>query len=75
MTLAVLLKEKREEVLRVCARCGARDVPVFGSVARKEADEQSDIDFLVETKPGRSFLDSAGFDTNWRSSSTGGWMW
>jgi len=54
------LKAKREEILEVCARYGARQVRVFGSVARGEADEQSDIDFLVELEPGRTLLDLGG---------------
>jgi predicted nucleotidyltransferase len=33
---------------------------VFGSVARGEADEKSDIDFLVEMERGRSLLDLGG---------------
>jgi predicted nucleotidyltransferase len=37
-----------------------RAVRVFGSVARGEADEQSDIDFLVELEPGRTLLDLGG---------------
>jgi predicted nucleotidyltransferase len=32
-------------------------VRVFGSVARGEANEESDIDFLVDSEPGRSLLD------------------
>lgn len=59
MTLEQLLKEKREEILRVAAKHGARNVRVFGSLARGEADEQSDIDFIVEFEPGRSLLDHA----------------
>lgn len=59
MTPDQLLKEKREEILRVAARHGARNVRVFGSVARGEADEESDIDLLVEFEPGRSLLDHA----------------
>ncbi|WP_284057160.1 nucleotidyltransferase family protein [Thermalbibacter longus] len=55
-----LLKEKREEILRLAAKYGARKVRVFGSVARGEADEESDIDLLVEFEPGRSLLDHAG---------------
>ena len=55
-----LLKEKREEILRIAARRGAHNVRVFGSVARGEADESSDIDFLVELEPGRSLLDMGG---------------
>jgi len=60
MTLEDLLKARREEILKVCARYGARNVRVFGSVARGEADEQSDIDLIVEFEPGRSLLDHAG---------------
>ncbi|MBI3077074.1 MAG: nucleotidyltransferase family protein [Deltaproteobacteria bacterium] len=33
---------------------------MFGSVARGDAGEQSDIDFLVELEPGRSLLDLGG---------------
>ena len=43
-----LLREKRAEILRIAAEHGARDVRVFGSVARGEADPESDVDFLVE---------------------------
>ncbi len=60
MGVEELLKEKREEILRIAARHGARNVRVFGSVARSEADERSDIDFLVEMEPGRSLLDLGG---------------
>jgi Predicted nucleotidyltransferases len=54
------VKAKRDEILQVCAKYGARNVRVFGSVARGEADEQSDIDLLVEFEPNRSLLDHAG---------------
>jgi len=55
-----LLKEKHADILSMAAKYGARNVRVFGSVARGEADEQSDIDFLVEMEPGRSLLDLGG---------------
>jgi len=55
-----LLRQKREEVLRIAAKHGCRNVRVFGSVARGEADEQSDIDILVTLEPGRSLLDLGG---------------
>jgi len=55
-----LLREKRAEILRVASRHGASDVRVFGSVARGEADRESDIDFLVELDAGRSLLDLGG---------------
>jgi len=60
MELERLLRERREEILQVAAKYGARNVRVFGSVARGEADECSDIDLLVEFEPGRSLLDHAG---------------
>jgi len=59
MTVADLLKEKRNEILSIAAKHGARNVRVFGSVARGEADEKSDVDFLVEMEPGRSLFDHA----------------
>jgi uncharacterized protein len=60
MALEELLKDKREAILRICAKHGARNVRVFGSVAQGEADEQSDIDLLVDMEPGRSLLDLGG---------------
>ena len=59
MSLERLLKEKREEILRIAADHGARNVRVFGSVVRGETDAQSDIDLLVEFEPDRSLLDHA----------------
>ena len=44
-----LLREKREAILRIAEKHGARNVRVFGSVAEGEATEASDIDFLVDT--------------------------
>jgi hypothetical protein len=60
MVLAELLKEKQKDILSIAAKYGAHNVRVFGSLARGEADEQSDIDFLVEMEPGRSLLDLGG---------------
>ncbi|HEY7213286.1 MAG TPA: nucleotidyltransferase domain-containing protein [Thermoanaerobaculia bacterium] len=54
------LRARREEILRVAVRRGARQVRVFGSVARGEADEKSDVDFLVDMERGRSLLDLGG---------------
>jgi len=60
MSLNELLQSNREEILRIAARYGAYNVRIFGSVARGEADEQSDIDLLVSMEPGRSLLDLCG---------------
>jgi uncharacterized protein len=54
------LRARREEILHVAAQRGARHVRVFGSVARGEADEKSDVDFLVDLEKGRSLLDLGG---------------
>ena len=60
MNFSELLRGKREAILQVADKHGARNVRVFGSVARGEADDQSDIDFLVDMEPGRSLLDLGG---------------
>ncbi len=57
MAVDGLLKAKREEILRIAAKHGARNVRVFGSAARGEAGPASDVDFLVEMEEGRSLLD------------------
>ena len=57
MDLEELIQIKREEILSLAARHGAGNVRLFGSVARGEAGEQSDVDFLVRLDEGRSLLD------------------
>jgi hypothetical protein len=60
MTVEQRLQEKRDEILGITARHGAFNVRIFGSVAHGEADEHSDLDFLVELERGRSLLDLGG---------------
>ena len=60
MTIAEVLKAKRAEILQAAAKRGARGLRVFGSVARDEASDSSDVDFLVELEPGRSLFDLGG---------------
>ena len=48
MQIEQLLKEKRKEILQIALRHGAKNIRLFGSVARGEAGESSDIDILVE---------------------------
>lgn len=57
MTGSELLRQHRADVLALAAKHGATEVRVFGSVARDEADEASDIDLLVRMGPGRSLFD------------------
>jgi len=54
------LVQHRAQILALATRYGARNVRVFGSVARREADEESDLDVLVAMEPGRTLLDVAG---------------
>ena len=49
-----LLKTKREQILEISQKHGVYDLRVFGSLARGEGNEQSDIDFLVEVGPVHS---------------------
>lgn len=48
MTVEELLKAKREEILRIAQKHGARNVRVFGSAVRGGATQESDLDLLVE---------------------------
>ena len=59
MNLKNLVKQKRDEILKIAATHGASNVRIFGSVARGEADERSDIDILVTFGSGASLLDHA----------------
>lgn len=51
------LQTKRQEILALAARHGARNLRVFGSFARGEAHSTSDVDFLVELNPGATLID------------------
>lgn len=59
MDQKTLVKTHRDEILNIAARNGAVKVRVFGSVARGDFHEGSDIDFLVNLQAGRSLLDLA----------------
>lgn len=52
-----LAPAKREDITRIAAAHGARNVRVFGSVPRGEATSTSDLDLLVEMSTGRSLFD------------------
>ena len=56
------VRSKRDIILQLASKHGARNVRIFGSVARGEAGESSDLDVLVDFEPGRSLLDQVGFE-------------
>ncbi len=60
MDAKMLIEEKREEILKATSKYGAYNVRIFGSVARGDAREDSDFDFLVDMESGRSLLDLGG---------------
>lgn len=60
MNIYEILRIKREDILRIATKYGAYNIRIFGSVARREADVNSDVDFLVEMEPGRSLFDLGG---------------
>lgn len=54
MDVVEMLKNKRDEILQIAAKHGARNVRIFGSAVHGDADAKSDIDFLVEVGPEHS---------------------
>jgi predicted nucleotidyltransferase len=57
MGLLERITAHKAAIAEIAARHGARQVRVFGSVARGEADEESDLDLLVAMEPGRGLFD------------------
>lgn len=55
-----MIEDHRDEIYRIAKRHGARNLRLFGSVARGEDDPSSDIDLLVDLEPGRGLLDLGG---------------
>ena len=60
MLSSEILRQKRDAILEIARKHGASDVRIFGSVARGEATDQSDVDLIVRFEPGRSLLDHGG---------------
>jgi hypothetical protein len=61
MGIEELISDKRGEILKITERYGVKNVRLFGSVVRGEAEEDSDIDFLIEPNPDWSLLDLIGY--------------
>ncbi len=59
-SLRELLQENREEILKIATKYGAYNLRIFGSVARGEERQDSDVDFLVDMESDRNLLDRIG---------------
>jgi len=55
-----VVKCNRHRILRLAAEHGAKNVRLFGSIARGEIGPESDVDILVDMEDGRSLLDLVG---------------
>ena len=51
-----LIESHRAEIRALAERHGLRDVRIFGSMARGDADDASDVDLLVTLPPERTGL-------------------
>lgn len=51
-----LIENNRAEILALAERHGIRDVRVFGSMARGDADDTSDVDLLVSLPSDKTGL-------------------
>jgi len=56
-----LVEQNREKILAIAQEKGIRNVRVFGSMARNDATEGSDLDLLVELEEGKSGFALGGF--------------
>lgn len=61
------LLQKREAIVEIARRYGAHDIRIFGSVARGDATESSDLDLIVRFDPDRSLFDHGGLVMDLRS--------
>jgi len=55
------LKKYKHQMSDIGQQFGITKIRVFGSTVRKEADQFSDVDLLVEIEPDRSLFDLGGF--------------
>lgn len=51
---------RREQIIALAARHGASNLRLFGSLARGDADETSDVDLVAKFESGRTLFDQGG---------------
>jgi predicted nucleotidyltransferase len=54
------IHNRRDAIIEIARRHGAFDIRLFGSIARGEATDASDLDLIVRFDAGRSLLDHGG---------------
>ncbi len=64
ITLEQLRNEYKPQILALAAQQGVENIRVFGSVARGDQDEDSDVDFLIHVPNGTDLMDVGGL--HWR---------
>lgn len=60
MSRLQILKQNRQKILSLAERRGGTNVRIFGSVARGEEGQNSDIDFLMTFREGATLFDRGG---------------
>lgn len=64
ITLEDLRSKYKPQILELAKKYGVTDIRVFGSVARGDAKENSDVDFLIKRLPKTDLMDIGGL--HWR---------
>ena len=61
MGIKELLESRRNEIMDLAGKYGAKNLRIFGSTVRGEAGPACDVDLLVDMEEGRNLLDLVGF--------------
>jgi predicted nucleotidyltransferase len=54
MELDQILREKKDDILKIASKHGAENIRIFGSTMRESRRPESDLDLLVDVKPVHS---------------------
>jgi predicted nucleotidyltransferase len=62
MNIETLREKYRNQIMNIADKYKAENIRVFGSVARGDSKDNSDLDLLVHFKKGASLLDESGLN-------------